>query len=112
MDLSGMSRPEKFKYLKTNGVKAKATMKTTELDRLLTELDAFQRGETETKPEGVKSLREGRKRVPLGTHRQKLSIDHLKRGSFILALSPSRLSFEVAPANHSHGHDLGSYHKL
>jgi hypothetical protein len=77
MDLTGMSRPEKFKYLKANDIKAKATMKTVELNRLLTELDAFQRGEIEEKPVGLKSVREGRERVPLGAHRQKLSIDHL-----------------------------------
>lgn len=77
MDLSKMNRKEKFKYLKANGVKAKATMKTAELDVLMEKLDAFQRGDTEEKPQGLKSVREGRKRVPLGTHRQKLSVDHL-----------------------------------
>jgi hypothetical protein len=77
MDLSGMSRKEKFKYLKANGVKCAATMKTVELDNLLNQLDAFQRGDTEDAPQGLKSVRETRKRVPLGTHRKRLSVDHL-----------------------------------
>jgi len=77
MDLTGMSRKEKFKYLKANGVKVAATMKTVELDRLMTELDAFQRGDAEEAPEGLKSVRESRRRTPLGRHRRKLSIDHL-----------------------------------
>ncbi|MHA2266022.1 MAG: hypothetical protein ACXAEN_26820 [Candidatus Thorarchaeota archaeon] len=69
MDLQGMNRKEKFKYLKANGVKCAATMKTVELDRLMNELDAFQRGEAEAAPEGLKSVREA--------HRRKLSVDHL-----------------------------------
>jgi hypothetical protein len=52
-------------------------MKTVELDRLMNELDAFQRGEAEAAPEGLKSVREARRRVPLGRHRRKLSVDHL-----------------------------------
>jgi hypothetical protein len=76
MDLTNMNRKEKFKYLKANGVKAKATMKTVELDNLLAKLDAFQRGEVEEKPEGP-NMREARSRIPLGRHRRKLSIDHL-----------------------------------
>lgn len=77
MDLSGMNRKEKFKYLKANNVKCHATMKTAELDNLMVKLDAFQRGKTDEKPAGAKSVREARKRVPLGAHRRKLSIDHL-----------------------------------
>jgi hypothetical protein len=77
MDLSKMDRREKFKYLKANGVKCKATMKTVELDKLIDNLEAFQRGDTEEAPTGLKSVREARKRVPLGRHRRKLSVDHL-----------------------------------
>ena len=79
MDLSGMNRKEKFKYLKANGVKCVATMKTKELDNLITKHDAFQRGLTEEAPTGVdnKTAREARRRVPLGQHRMKLSVDHL-----------------------------------
>ena len=51
-------------------------MKTIELDALMIKLDAFQRGDIEEKPVGVKSIREARERVPLGTHRRKLSVDH------------------------------------
>ena len=76
MDLSKMNRKEKFKYLKANGVKCHATMKTAELDALMDKLDAFQRGEVEEKPEGP-NVRDKRSRVPLGTHRRKLNIDHL-----------------------------------
>lgn len=76
MDLTNMSRTEKFQYLKANGVKCSATMKTKELDRLMKELDKHQRGEVEEKPEGKKSIRTDRKRVPLGRHRQRLSADH------------------------------------
>ena len=77
MDLSDMNRREKMKYLKANGVKISATMKTTVLDSLINELDAYQRGDTEEAPEGIKSVRGERHRVPLGRHRRKLSIEHL-----------------------------------
>jgi hypothetical protein len=77
MDLTKMNRTEKFRYLKANGVKCHATMKTKVLDKMIADLDAFQRGDTEEAPTGPKSVREARKRVPLGTHRRKLSVDHL-----------------------------------
>jgi hypothetical protein len=77
MDLSGMSRKEKFRYLKANGVKCSGATKTAEIDRMCSELNAFQRGDTDEKPEGLKSVREARRRTPLGRHRRKLSIDHL-----------------------------------
>lgn len=77
MNLDSMSRKEKFKYLKAEGVKCAATMKTDELNRLCQELDAFKRGEAEEAPQGLKSIREARPRTPLGRHRKKLSVDHL-----------------------------------
>lgn len=79
MDLTSMSRKEKFKYLKANGVKCVATMKTEELDALMKKLDDFQRGDADEPPTGVdsKTARQARRRVPLGQHRMKLSTDHL-----------------------------------
>lgn len=72
-DLKGMSRREKFKYLKYKGVKCLATMKNVELDRLLDELEQGKPAEEV----GPKSIRDGRKRTPLGQFRAKLSTDGL-----------------------------------
>lgn len=68
MDLTGMSRREKFRYLKEKGFKVKATMKTAELDKLLG---------LDEPPKDQTPARGSRSRVPLGRHRQKMSVDHL-----------------------------------
>lgn len=71
MDLTKMSRREKFRYLKEKGFKVKATMKTAELDKYLG---------MESPPDDQPSIRgerTSRRRVPLGRHRAKMSIGHL-----------------------------------
>lgn len=71
MDLTNMSRREKFRYLKAKGFKVKATMKNSELDKYL---------EMESPPEDQPSMRGERgkrRRTPLGRHRSKMSIEHL-----------------------------------
>lgn len=68
MDLTGMSRREKFRYLKAKGFKVKATMKTAELDKLL---------ELPEPPAEQPSVRGSRRRVPLGRHRSKMDVSHM-----------------------------------
>lgn len=69
-----MSRKEKVKYINTvPGYKAAVTMNNKTLDRIL---DLIERGE-EQEQEKLPKERKGRRRVPLGQHRAKMSIDNL-----------------------------------
>ena len=66
MDLSNMDRRDKFDYLKAKGIPFTASITNVELDALC--------DDEEVEPKPAKRRSE-RKRVPLGTHRQKLNID-------------------------------------
>jgi hypothetical protein len=71
--LKKVSRKEKVKYINTvPGYKASVTMKNAELDAILDMIDKGVEQETSEK------VRKGRsKRVPLGQHRSKMSIENL-----------------------------------
>jgi hypothetical protein len=66
MDLSKMERRDKFDYLKAKKIPFNATITNVELDALCN---------GEELPEEKPTRRSERKRVPLGTHRQKLNTD-------------------------------------
>jgi hypothetical protein len=66
MDLSNMNRRDKFDYLKAKDIPFNATITNDALDALCRGEEVIQ-----DKPK----RRSERKRVPLGTHRQKLNVD-------------------------------------
>jgi hypothetical protein len=75
MDLKEYTRKEKIAWLKEREVSAHGKMKTDQLNELIREYEAFERGERETAPTGSK--KPARKRVPLGRFRRRLSTEHL-----------------------------------
>lgn len=68
MDLTKMSRKEKFRYLKSKGFKVRATASNADLDALL------DMEEPPADQPSIRGERAKRERVPLGRHRQRMGI--------------------------------------